>query len=125
MSRNNHFQNLNFKPIDEEYTTEIKEGYSYFDPKGYIINNKGYVIHLIKCVRELQGCYFRINGLSTGKLQAGDEYTLDETHSLHIESIEYDYCDNKRFCDYYYDAYDRVEIDVQGYNEPQIEMIGK
>jgi len=37
---------------------------------------------------------------------------LDESNMIVINKVLYDYCDNRRFCDYFYDAYDIIELEI-------------
>lgn len=88
--------------------------------KGFEINGKRYAVHLLLCDYNLQRCFFRINGVPTGALHAFKEgqpedsaaFNLDATYKIKINSITFDHCDNRRFCNLHYEAYDIVNISV-------------
>ena len=89
--------------------------------KGLNIKDRGYVIHVLYCNKFENYCALTINGIPTGKFYSSQvedldkqtKFMLDNNYVLRIKSIVFDYCDGKRFCDYYFDAYDIVEIEVE------------
>ena len=105
----------------ETFTITTKQSNNE-DKKGYRFNKKLYAIHLIACDTNTKSCAFRINGIPTGKLNPENhkeiknpktEFSLDETHSITIKNIQWNYCDNRRFCDYHYEAYNKVEVEIE------------
>lgn len=84
--------------------------------KGFEIANKRYAIHLIACDYNYQQCFFRINGVPTGALhasaQAQTTFDLDDTYQIRVDGMQFDYCDNRRFCNLHYEAYDIVNVSV-------------
>lgn len=88
--------------------------------RGIELSNKRYAVHLILCNHNTRECAFRINGVATGPLataeddqaKAPSKFDLDENATLQINSIQMDYCDGRRFCNVYYEAYDIVNLTV-------------
>ncbi|MBI2546699.1 hypothetical protein HYV81_05985 [Candidatus Woesearchaeota archaeon] len=85
--------------------------------KGFEINGKRYVVHLIACDVNYGQCMFRINGLPTGGIKVHNRnasgFDLDNTYRVEIDSVTFDYCGTKRFCNLHYEAYDKVEVRVR------------
>ena len=89
---------------------------------GININNQGYIIDVAYCKKADNYCILKINGVSTDKLYNSEindsnkktEFILNDDYTLRIKSIIFDYCDGKRFCDYHFDAYDVIEIEIEG-----------
>lgn len=88
--------------------------------KGFEVNGKRYAVHLLLCDYNLQRCFFRINGVPTKALHASKFgqpetqaiFNLDNVYKIKVNSITFDYCDNRRFCNLHYEAYDIVNISV-------------
>jgi len=84
--------------------------------KGVISENEKYAIELVDCDRNAKKCAFRVNGVHAGFLstQSGnDEIILKDGHKAKIKSIKFNTCGNVRFCDYIYEAYDEVEVEIE------------
>lgn len=107
----------------------LKVGFNSDSIKPIEIDGDIFVIHLIACNQEKKWCSFRINGVPTRGLYGEDSVAVDvrgfreETDTptkfllagdyyFKLKSIEFGYCDNRRFCNRYYDAYDKVEIEI-------------
>ena len=64
--------------------------------------------------------FFRINGIPTKRIYSLDindpdkqtTFSINNDYSIQIKSITFDYCDRKKFCDIYYEAYEVVEVEV-------------
>ena len=100
----------------------MKKGLFYKGFNGHMINGKRYIIELLACDRRSKSCSFMINGdvvtkniFLSDKEKEGKQvgFDLDGDYMLVINSIRFDYCDNKRICDYDYEAYDLVDIAVK------------
>ena len=93
--------------------------------KGFIINDKKYVIDLVLCDNEHLSCIFRVNGVPTGRITTKDRkfsffgpkepksFDLNDRYKIEVNSIESDYCNNYRFCDMRHEAYDIVNVSVR------------
>jgi len=83
---------------------------------GFESGQDKFTIHLIHCDQESQSCAFRVNGQATGALStAADKanaITINEHYLLKIDTILFDYCDGRRFCDHHYQAYDMVNVSL-------------
>ncbi len=113
----------NFSEINHEKVTDkpfvMTVGAKNKLVKGFEINNELYFIHLIYCDRYTDSCAFRVNGVPTNALynskvkdRQGKQlfFNLNKEYRMIIESIQFDYCDNRRFCDLYFDTYDVVDV---------------
>ncbi|MCK5283153.1 MAG: hypothetical protein KAK00_07110 [Nanoarchaeota archaeon] len=96
------------------YFASLKDGNIKDNIEGFILNNRKYAIHLVGCNQEEETCNFRINGMLVKGLSQNGKNTidLDDTYSIKINSIRMNYCDNRRFCDYTLQSYDKVELEV-------------
>lgn len=115
LMRNNNFSDIKFAKLTENTkTVSLKTGNVIDNIKGYEINKNKYAIHLIACDREKNTCNFRINGVLANDLGVSNTFALDNSYGITVKSIKIDYCDNRRVCDFLFDAYDLVEIEVEG-----------
>jgi len=115
LNRYNNFSGIDFKKLGErKKSVLLKAGNVETNVEGFVLNSKRYAIHLVSCNREEGTCNFRINGAIARSLSPNgiDTFNLNENHSIKINSIKIDYCDGRRVCDYYYQAYDLVEMEV-------------
>lgn len=86
--------------------------------RGLQLGSKQFVVEVIACNQERQSCAFRVNGVAKGALHinAGvdrpNEMRLDEEYVLKVNAIQFDYCDDRRICDYRIQAYDVVDVSV-------------
>ena len=108
---NNFSTTKDFENI-QEISTFMKVRNKEDNIRAYTIANKNYVIHLLGCSASDFTCAFRINGIPTKKLKEGDTFSLNDGYSLKVNSIIIDYCDNQRYCDLSYEAYDLVEVSI-------------
>lgn len=111
----NNFQDLDMQTVtaDGVDNIEMKSRNAPEQYNRYTINNKNYVIDLIACPNELQTCTFRINGVLASGLTKSSDFNLDNEYKLHIVNIQFNYCDNRRFCDGMYQEYDKLEYEIQ------------
>lgn len=93
-------------------STSLKIGNKIDWIKGFTINNENYAIHLVGCNRQKITCNFRVNGILVKDLSAGGIFYLNTNQSVKVKSITLDFCDNKFVCDYMFDSYDLVEIEI-------------
>ena len=121
----NYYKDLAFVRLDtleEDATFPMMAGNGVSDVFGVTINDNEYAIHLLDCYKEKEACAFRVNGVPTGWI--GKENTaqvprkqrsfkLNDDYQLVIKSIQFNYCDNRRFCDYFYESYDLVELSIE------------
>ncbi len=118
LSYMNNFSDVNFQSINAVST--VMSSRNVNDKiRGYKISDKNYAIHLLGCDSSDISCAFRINGVPTRKLRPGDIFPLNDGNILKINSIVLDYCNNQRFCDVIYDAYDLINYSIvkEGLNE--------
>jgi len=83
--------------------------------RGFEINGKRYVVHLIACDINYGQCMFRINGIPTGGIKVHNQeagFDLDNTYRVETDSVTFDYCGTKRFCNLHFEAYDIVNVTV-------------
>lgn len=118
----NYFSDIPYEVVLEGAAGEavLAVGNQEDNIKGFEIEGKRYAIHLMACDYNLQRCSFRVNGVSTGgkhadrfdQNEAVATFDLDDSYRIKINSITFDYCDNKRFCNLHYEAYDVVNVSV-------------
>lgn len=121
LNRNKNFSNFKFSKIKKDERIFLNIGAKIEKIKAFEVNKKNYVIDLISCDSYEKYCTFRINGIPTKKLHSSkdkrpnkkDTFDLDEDHFVKINSIEFDYCDGKRFCHLGYESYHKVEFSVE------------
>lgn len=80
--------------------------------KIYTLGSNEYNFEHLLCNREDNKCAIVINGKTTGPLSVSDTYNLDNNYFFKIDSITFDFCDNRRFCDYDFQAYDIVKFSI-------------
>ena len=110
-----HYNNLskvNFENLTKKSSALLKAGNADTKIEGFILNDKKYAIHLVGCNKEKGTCNFRINGALAKDLSPDRVFGLDGNYSVKIKSIKFDYCDNRRVCDYLLQSYDLAEIEV-------------
>lgn len=117
-----NFSDIQYEKISKNSTvkTRLVVGAKEDTIQGFEMGYDRYVIHLILCNHNAKTCAFRINGVITGALSAiSDEnavmpskFDLDDNSTIEITSIQFDYCDGRRFCNVYYEAYDIVNLAV-------------
>ena len=110
-----NFSDVAFKNMTERKKSALlTAGNAETKIEGFVIDNKKYAIHLIACDREKGTCNFRVNGvLAKGmSLEGTDTFILDDSYTLRVKSITFDYCDKRPVCDYLLQSYDLVELEV-------------
>ena len=116
-----NFSYLNFKKVVGREGFIFSVGAKNDNIKGFNINNKNFAIDLLTCSSYERYCAFRINGVPTKKLFSIKDFgnirkksfDLDENYTLKINSIEFDFCDNKRFCHLGYEGYHLVNVSIE------------
>lgn len=107
----NNFESVSFEPVEAVAEQPfIMKGGLVREFKGIIINNEKYAVHLVYCNREDNGCIFRINGVMTENIKPQEDFPISSEYSIKINSIDFYYCNEQRFCDYYFEAYHKVEL---------------
>ncbi len=119
--RKDRIHQLQFKTFSvdtNELSYVMKSGNVPEDLVGFKEGNTTYVIHLIDCYEEKHACAFRINGIATGwiigadKSESDSTFTIDASHTLSLNTIRFTFCDNSRFCNRFYEAYNIAQISV-------------
>lgn len=114
LKERNYFSNLDYAKVSGGYKMTIKVGGPYYnDYKGINLNNqKKYAFDLLSCSGSY--CTFRINGVPSGKMQKDSTFQLDNNYVMKITNIEFNYCNNQRFCNIGFEAYNIVDILIEG-----------
>ncbi len=123
LQQRNNFESIPFDSFGEqnEINYAMRAGNVLEDIRGITDGEKGYVVHLIDCYEEKQACAFRINGVPTGWIVSQEKkswlqkstFKINKQLKLKVNSIKFDFCDNKRFCNRFYEAYDLVKISLR------------
>ena len=114
-----NFSNIEYKGVVKDTATIMTVGAKQDNIKGFDVKGDKFSVHLIYCDRNSKSCAFRINGVPTGKLHIKNtqdkqnEFQLNKDYVLKINSIKFDYCDNRRFCNVAYEAYDVVDMEIE------------
>lgn len=120
------FEELYFERIQDStskvfYTSNSASS----DIRGFILDDEKYAIHLVLCDKEHLSCIFRINGIPTGRITTKDRkfsffghkepksFNLNDGYKIEVNSIEFDYCNNYRFCDMRHEVYDLVNVSIR------------
>lgn len=114
-SRYNNLSDVDFKTLAERGSSAIlKIGNVKNNIEGFILGNKKYAIHLVGCKIREKTCNLRINGAVFKDLSPDGTNTvdLDEDYSMRVKTVKIDYCDNRPVCDYLFQSYDLVEVEV-------------
>ena len=102
-----------------EISRDLRIGNFDHELNGLILDTKKYVIDLAACDERTKGCILKINGVDTYKIYADNTnkeqntFDINDDYVIKINSIIFDFCDNKRFCDTYFEAYDLVNVSIQ------------
>jgi len=120
LSQHNDFSYLNFKSVVNDEDDIFTIGAKNANIQGFNVGNKNFAIHLILCNSYERYCSFRINGIPTKKLFSFEEFgntkknsfDLDENHTMRINSIDFNFCDNKRFCDFGTESYNILNLTI-------------
>lgn len=117
-----NFSDIQYERLSKNSTvkTRLTAGAKEDNLRGFEMGYDRYAIHLILCNHNTKTCAFRVNGVTTGALSANSDknavvpskFDLDENSTLEITGIQLDYCNGRRFCNVYYEAYDIVNVTV-------------
>jgi hypothetical protein len=117
-----NFSEINYDKLAFNSTLQVKMtiGAKEDNIKGFEAGEKLYAAHLIICNHNERTCSFRLNGIATGPISAANDInakspskiSLYENTTLQVEEVIWDYCDGRRFCNMYYEAYDIVNVTV-------------
>lgn len=121
LEERNNFLNLNFESVAEEKDDIFTTGAKNDNLKGYKINNENFAVELITCDSYERFCAFRINGVPTKKIYdfknfgsaRKSAFDIDEGYELKINSVEFDFCDNRKFCHLGYEGYNIVNLSIK------------
>jgi hypothetical protein len=120
-----NFSDVNYLDLDKEkrrFGVErvkqliIRDNDFSKDKLGFVVNNTKFVVHMIVCNKERNFCALRVNGVLI-KVSANSEIPLTEDYTLKVDSIDYGFCDHRRFCNRHYDAYDRILMSLELWEE--------
>jgi len=121
LQQHDYFQDLEYKEVIDSTPLTLEAGNAIAeDIEGVALNNEGYALHLVICDEEQQACYFRINGVPTGKFIATTDtssdgitsFDLDENYRIEINKIIFNDSGDKRFYDVYWDKKNIVELTI-------------
>lgn len=122
LEANNYFTYINYDALvpNSRMDYVLSVGNRNDKIRGIEISGKRYVVDLIFCHWGTQTCAFKVNGVNTGGLHAftlgltdnTSSFNIDTNHRIMVNSITFDYCDNARFCNLHYEAYDIVNLTV-------------
>lgn len=115
MQKYNNLSNVEFKTLTQkEMSISLSTGNQKSSVKGFTLDNENYAIHLIACNREKKTCNFRINGLLAKDISssANSDMVLNDNYTVKVKSVKFDYCNNRRVCDYLLQSYDLVEMEL-------------
>lgn len=115
----NYFKNVNFVKLTDSTQTLMTIGNQMDNIRGYELNGLNYSIHLVYCEKASNSCIFRINGINTHRLYSSNvlenvpkSFDIDGDYQLKIASMEFDYCGDVIYCNLHYEAFDRVEVNL-------------
>lgn len=123
LQQHNYFEDLQYTEIVDAATFTLEAGNAIVeDIQGVALDNQGYAIHLIICDEETQSCYFRINGVPTGKFIAKTDtssdgikvFEINDGYTIEIVNITFNDSGDKRFYDVYWDKKNIVELKIVG-----------
>lgn len=132
LRQRNDFRTIPHEVVTDSASVIMRNGNNVReDIKGFALNNELYGIHLITCDEEFQACYFRVNGVPTGKMvtvgstqgnwlsrlfgfnEETKFFSLDNDFEMVIKNIKFNDCGERRFCDIYWDVQDIVEVEIK------------
>ncbi len=121
LKQRNNFSNLDFKKIIGKEDLILKIGAKNDKVRGLELNQSRFVVDLILCNPHERYCAFRVNGVPTKKLFSVKDVgvskpttmNLDGIHLLKINSINFNFCDNRRFCHLGAEGYHIVNASVE------------
>ena len=113
-----NFSDINYKKVVDTTSERMLAGAKEDNIKGFEINGERFAVHLLYCDSYNENCVLRVNGVPTGKISVKgtpgrkDSFALAPEYDLKIGSAQFNFCDNRRFCNVAYEAYDRVDVVV-------------
>ena len=124
LDEHKNFSDLNFKKITDRDESIFMVGAKNDNIKGFNVNKKNFALHLMYCDSYNRYCIFKINGIPTKRLFSFKEFEdtktnsfdLDESYKMKINFVEFDFCDNRRFCHLGYEGYHVVNISIERKN---------
>jgi len=117
----NNFSDMDFEIKSVGSILNLKTGARQDNLKGVKLNDKDFAIDLVSCDSYERYCTFRINGVPTKKMFGSTDFgnarkhsfDLDENYSIKVNSIVFDFCDNRRFCHLGMEAYHVVNMSIE------------
>lgn len=97
---------------------QLRAGNIEEEIKGIQDGSEQIAVHLITCDPETRSCAFRVNGQATKALYEKEDLlkpnavTISPNYVLKINSIRFNYCDDRRFCASHFQAYDIADVSV-------------
>ena len=120
LKERNNFSDLPFKNVTLKENARFLVGNRNDNIKGFEVNNNKFAIDLLGCNSYSKYCTFRVNGMPTKHLYSLKDFPdrktsfdLDGQYVIKIENIDFDYCDNRRFCSFAYEAYHVVDVSIK------------
>jgi len=122
LEEHGHYANIKFKNVVPNQHLTLKVGAKRDNIKGIKFDDQNFVIDLLTCNSYRRTCAFRINGVPTKRLYPFNEFQdnrkhsfdLNQNYKLKINSVQFDYCDGRRFCHLGYEGYHVVTVEVVG-----------
>jgi len=122
LKANNYFADINYDvlPLNGRKDYVLTTGNRQDNIRGIEIQGQKYAIDLVLCHWGTQTCAFKINGVNTPALHAYEKgitdnissYDINNLYEIKVNSISFGQCDNRRFCNLHYEAYDVVNMTV-------------
>lgn len=114
LNHNDYFPDVAFDNLDgvalKPYAVQV--GNNEKKPTGIQKGAERYVIDVIACSEEFSACWMRINGVIFKRFTKEETIQLDDMTALRITDIKFGQCGGQQFCDYYYEAYHEVEMEI-------------
>lgn len=109
-----NFSNLKFQRVwNDKEEFQLSVGNKVNTLKGIRTNKGRFALDLVFCNEFEKSCKFRINGVPTSKMFANSSFDLDGEFVLKINSAKFNQCDNHRFCNYWFEGYDIINVSVE------------
>ena len=116
-----NFSDLSFDRIVASSNFIVTVGARNENVKGINVNDNNYVFHLMYCDSYNRYCIFKINGVPTKRLYSFKDFTdtkvnsfdFDQVYRMKINSVEFDFCENRRFCHLGYEGYHVVNVSIE------------
>ncbi|MBI3051501.1 hypothetical protein HYY74_03510 [Candidatus Woesearchaeota archaeon] len=122
LKANNYFADIPYERLLPGETKQyiLKSGNVQDNIRGVEVAGQKYAIDLVLCNWNEQACFFRVNGKATGGLHEFkpgltdnvSSYTVNGAFHIKVNSIMFDYCGSRRFCNLHFDAYEIVNLSL-------------